>query len=142
MEKVLDFFNMPKPDFSTFSQWESDRDEFLKDVCKLNLVEGQRKRAKDSEIPMEYSLSDSDKEHLKKWADCEDGECWITETMDGTFIQIGEEEFCVNSGREKAEWDNFFERLIELGFAAIDRYNSDGSPIYKLKKSAYDYVES
>lgn len=36
----------------------------------------------------------------------------------------------------------FFERLIELGFAVIDRPNSDGSPIYKLKKSAYDYVES
>lgn len=139
---VLDFFNIPKPDFSTFSQWESDRNEFLKEVCKLDLGKGQRKRAKDSEIPMEYSLSDSDKEHLKKWADCEDGECWITETMDGTFIQIGEEEFCVNSGRERAEWDYFFERLMELGFAAIDRANSDGSPIYKLKKPAYDYVKS
>ena len=62
--------------------------------------------------------------------------------MDGAFIQIGEEEFCVNSGRERAKWDNFFERLIELGFAVIDRPNSDGSPIYKLKKAAYDYVES
>ncbi len=34
MGEVLDFFNMPKPDFSTFSQWETDRDEFLKEVCK------------------------------------------------------------------------------------------------------------
>lgn len=32
--KVLEFFNMPKPEFSTFSQWETDRDEFLKKVCK------------------------------------------------------------------------------------------------------------
>ena len=142
LEKVLDFFNMPKPDFSTFSQWESDRNEFLKEVCKLEFVEEQCKKAKDSQNPMLYSLSDFDKEHLKKWADCDDGECWIIETMDGSFIQIGEEEFCVNSGRERAEWDNFFERLMELGFAAIDRPNSDGSPIYKLKKPAYDYVES
>ena len=38
--------------------------------------------------------------------------------------------------------NNFFERLMELGFAAIDRPNSNGSPIYKLKKPAYDDVES
>lgn len=31
---VLDFFNMPKPDFSTFSRWETDRNEFLNTVCK------------------------------------------------------------------------------------------------------------
>ena len=142
MGKVLDFFNIPKPDFSTFSQWESDRNEFLKEVCILDLVEEQGKKAKDGENPILDSLSDFDKEHLKKWADCDDGECWIIETMDGSFIQIGEEEFCVNTGRERAEWDNFFERLMELGFAAIDRPNSDGSPIYKLKKPAYDYVES
>lgn len=142
MGKVLDFFNMPKPDLSTLSQWETDRDEFLKEVCKLDLVEEQREKTKASENPMQYSLSDFDKEHLKEWADCDDGECWIIETMDGSFIQIGDEEFCVNSGRERAEWDNFFERLMELGFAAIDRPNSDGSPIYKLKKPAYDYVES
>ena len=142
MGKVIDFFNMPKPDFSTFSQWESDRNEFLKEVCNLDLVEEQRKNAKDSENPIPDSLSDFDKENLKKWADCDDGECWIIETMDGSYIQIGEEEFCINSGRERAEWDNFFERLMELGFAAIDRANSDGSPIYKLKKPAYDYIES
>jgi hypothetical protein len=142
MGKVLDFFNMPKPDFSTLSQWETDRDEFLKEVCKLGLVEEQRGKAIDGVNPILDSLSDFDKEHLKKWADSDDGECWIIETMDGSFIQIGEEEFCVNRGRERAEWDNFFERLMELGFAAIDRLNSDGSPIYKLKKPAYDYVES
>ena len=140
--KVLDFFNMPKLDFSTFSQWESDRNEFLKEVCKLDLVKEQGEKTKDSENSMQNSLNDYDKERLKKWADCDDGECWIIETMDGTFIQIGEEEFCVNSGRERAEWDNFFESLMNLGFAAIDRSNSDGSPIYKLKKPAYDYVES
>jgi hypothetical protein len=142
MGKVLYFFNMPRPDFSTFSQWESDRNEFLKEVCRLGLVEEQRNRAKDGENPMQYSLSDFDKKHLKKWADCDDGECWIIGTMDGSFIQIGEEKLHINTGREKAEWDNFFERLMELGFAAIDRPNSDGSPIYKLKKPAYDYVES
>ncbi|MBO4801998.1 MAG: toll/interleukin-1 receptor domain-containing protein [Bacteroidaceae bacterium] len=142
MRKVLDFFNMPKPDFSTFSQWETDRNEFLKEVCKLNSIEEQGETTKDSQKSMLDSFSDIDKERLTEWASCDDGECWIIETMDGTSIQIGEEEFCINNGRERSEWNDFFERLIELGFAVIDRPNSDGSPIYKLKKAAYDYVES
>ena len=32
--KVLDFFHLPQLEFSSFSQWEKDRDEFLKEVCK------------------------------------------------------------------------------------------------------------
>lgn len=142
MGKVLDFFNLNKPDFSTLSQWESDRDEFLKQVCNLNSIEEQGETTKNCQKSMLNSFSDIDKERLTEWASCDDGECWIIETMDGTSIQIGEEEFCINNGRERAEWDDFFERLIELGFAVIDRPNSDGSPIYKLKKAAYDYVES
>lgn len=139
--KVLGFFNLPQLELSAFSQWESDRNEFLKEVCRLSTTAEKREKTKEKKSTQD-SLSDFDKENLKKWANCDDGECWIIETMDGAFIQIGEEEFCVNSGRERAEWDNFFERLIELGFAVIDRPNSDGSPIYKLKKAAYDYVES
>lgn len=141
ISKVLYFFNLPQLELSAFSQWESDRNEFLKEVCRLSTTAEKREKTKDKKSTQD-SLSDFDKENLKKWANCDDGECWIIETMDGSFIQIGEEEFCVNSGRERAEWDNFFERLIELGFAVIDRPNSDGSPIYKLKKAAYDYVES
>ena len=34
-----------------------------------------------------------------------------------------------------------FERMIKLGFADVDRLNSDGTPIYKLKKAAYNYVD-
>ena len=31
---VLDFFQLPKPDFSSFSRWEKDRDAFLYEVGK------------------------------------------------------------------------------------------------------------
>ena len=31
---VLDFFQLPKPDFSSFSRWEKDRDAFLNEVGK------------------------------------------------------------------------------------------------------------
>lgn len=140
--KVRDLFNLPQLKLSASSQWESDRNEFLKKVCNIKSIDEQGETTKDSQKAMLDSFSDIDKERLTEWASCDDGECWIIETMDGTSIQIGEKEFCINNGRERAEWDDFFERLIELGFAVIDRPNSDGSPIYKLKKAAYDYVES
>ena len=35
LAKILDFFNLPKPDISIFSQWEADRDDFLNTVCGL-----------------------------------------------------------------------------------------------------------
>ena len=35
LAKILDFFNLPKPDISIFSQWEADRDDFLNTVCEL-----------------------------------------------------------------------------------------------------------
>ena len=87
------------------------------------------------------SLSDFDKKHLLEWAKSEDGECWIIESMDGTFVQLGNIEYDISGGRKKAKWDDFFERMLELGFAVIDRPNSDGTPIYKLKKAAYVYVD-
>jgi hypothetical protein len=36
IEKVLDFFDLPKQSISNLSQWEADRDEFLNEVCKQN----------------------------------------------------------------------------------------------------------
>ena len=142
MEKVLDFFNMPKPDFSTLSQWETDRNDFLENVCKLNSVVKKGTKAKEKQKSMQDSFSDYYKERLIEWANSDDGECWLNESMDGSSVLIGEKEYSINNGKEKAKWDDFFERLIKADFIVVDRNNSDGSPIYKLKKAAYDYVNS
>ena len=42
ISKVLDFFNLPQLELSAFSQWESDRNKFLKEVCILNTNETLR----------------------------------------------------------------------------------------------------
>ena len=102
---------------------------------------GEKKKVKEASNILLDSLSDFDKKHLSEWTLVDDGECWIIESMDGTSVQLGEKEYDISGGREKAKWDAFFERMVELGFAAIDRLNSDGSPIYKLKQTAYEYVD-
>ena len=35
--KIMDFFNLSRPDLPKLSQWEKDRNEFLKTVCNLKL---------------------------------------------------------------------------------------------------------
>ncbi len=115
--------------------------EFIKFVKQQKPVGKKETKAKDATNILLDSLSDFDKKHLLEWTLVDDGECWISESMDGTFVQLGEAEHDISEGRNKAEWDAFFERMAELGFAVIDRLNSDGSPIYKLKQAAYDYVD-
>ena len=86
-------------------------------------------------------FSDFDKEHLIEWVNSDDGECWISSSKDGTTFQIDNNEYNINNGKERAEWDAFFERLLDMGYIAKDRVNRDGSTIYILKKAAYDYIE-
>ena len=115
--------------------------EFIEIVNKQNLA--VKKETKSSKSPkiLSDSLSDFEKQHLIEWTNVEDGECWIISSMDGVFVQLGDKEYDISRGRAKANWEDFFDRLIKLGFADIDRLNSDGIPIYKLKKAAYDYVD-
>ena len=80
-----------------------------------------------------------DAERLAKWSEG-DGEVWIIDTMDGRTIQIGKSEYEISSGKEKAEWDDFFQRTCNLDYAQIDRYDNYGNPVYTLTKKGYDYI--
>lgn len=40
--EVMDFFELPKPEFKAFSQWEKDRDKFLRIVNNIKYNGGQR----------------------------------------------------------------------------------------------------
>ena len=127
-----------QPHLSKFVQYA---DEFIEIVNKQKSAAAKGTKAKETSKEIMDSLSDFDKTHLLEWANSEDGECWIIESMDGTFVELGKANYDISKGRVKADWKDFFERMIELDFADVDRMNSDGSPIYKLKKVAYDYVD-
>lgn len=85
------------------------------------------------------SLTNFDKERLAKWSGG-DGEVWIIDTRDGRTIQIGKSEYEISSGKEKAEWDDFFQRMCNLDYAQFNRYDNYGNPVYTLTKKGYDYI--
>ena len=60
--------------------------------------------------------------------------------MDGRTILIGESEYAVSNGKERAEWDDFFHRMCNIDYAQIDRYDNDNNPVYTLTKKGYDYI--
>ena len=54
---------------------------------------------------------------------------------------IGFEQYDVLDERNKAEWEDFYERLLKVGFASFDGHTEKGNPIYKLERKAFDYVD-
>ena len=59
------------------------------------------------------------------------------------IIRLGaSNQYEVKTGKEKVEWDDFFERMQQYGFIDIEKYDRHGHPIYRLKKAAYDYINS
>lgn len=86
-------------------------------------------------------FSEKDEQRLKAWAIS--GSFFRIAYEGGSeIIQLGENRYDVQAGREHAEWDDFFERMCNLGFIEIFDYNNQGTPLYKLKTKGYEYVDS
>ena len=79
---------------------------------------------------------------ITKWVQSGDADGYLLSFIGGNLFVLGNSQYEVADGREKAEWDDFMERLIESGLVEIEKYNNHGEPVYKLKKAAYDYVDS
>lgn len=88
-------------------------------------------------------LSDFDIERLQAWTSSDNPSFLCLPIIGGRVIYgLGAKQYNVNNGKENIEWDDFFERMIQYGFIEIEKYDKYGSPIYKLKKAAYDYMDS
>ena len=51
------------------------------------------------------------------------------------YYKLDGQEFWVIHGKERAEWEDFFEKLLNNKLIRIDGNN------YRLKKAAFDFVE-
>ena len=59
-----------------------------------------------------------------------------------TVYYLGRNSYEATKAEEKAAWEEYFERLIALGFISLNKYDKSGKPQYKLKKAAFDYIKS
>lgn len=87
-------------------------------------------------------LSDFDLERLKEWTSVDNPAFFQSHSEDGSCtyrLGVGNKYHSVK-GKEKLEWDDFFDRMQQYGFIGIEKYDKSGNPFYRLKKAAYDYI--
>lgn len=148
LQKIKDFKESIKNDvlwceFSDAKDFEKKFAGALQMYINDNWGKQKTIDVKEVEFSIIGSFSDFDVERLKVWASSSNTTAVRHNFMGGnSTYRVGDFAYDVNDGRSKAEWDDFYERLLKVGFIEIIRYDSLGTPVYKLKKAAYDYVDS
>ncbi len=148
LQKIKDFKESIKNDvlwceFSDAKDFEKKFAGALQMYINDNWGKQKTIDVKEVEVSIIGSFSDLDIERLKIWASSSNTTAVRHNFMGGnSTYRVGDFAYDVNDGRSKAEWDDFYERLLKVGFIEIIRYDSSGTPVYKLKKAAYDYVDS
>ena len=123
----------------------SDFENKLSDALQRYVSEHWFEKAiptNDGNHTNEISFDNVEKEILIRWAQSKDPQCSRMGTLGGYYYVLGGLSYKVSYGREQAEWDDFLERLQQIGFIRLDRYDNNGKPVYKLTKAAYDYVDT
>jgi hypothetical protein len=91
----------------------------------------------------QLDLSDWDKERLNAWVNSGEIEGWFLDFSGWSRNYIlGRVQYCVTKSEEILEWDDFFERMQNIGFITLDRYDRNGVAVYRLKKAAFDFVKN
>lgn len=101
-----------------------------------NIVE----KGSGSSTKIEFSKDEQN--ILKKWIQSNDMYYHTKEITHGVHHFFGVDHYFANNGPEQAKMDDFVSRLRNVGF--IEEFEKDkfGVPKYKLKKAAYDYVDT
>lgn len=123
------------------SLWEMHRNSFLKHVRDLSYL----KKEEATKAPVilqreEVRLSEKDEELLKKWVDSNNNEMYKAEYIGGGCIILGDTDYQYETAREEAEWNDFFKRLLKMGFIESTGRGGD-SARYLLTAKAYKYYD-
>lgn len=146
LQKIKDFKESIKNDvlWQEFSD-AKDFEHKLSEKLQLYINDNWSNGATDDtalSLTQKIEFSDDEKEIIMKWTKSRSANCHKISVKGGVYYIIGDYQYFVNSGKEEAEFDDYIERLMRVGFIELERYNKDGKPVYKLKKAAYDYVDS
>lgn len=113
-------------------------EHWLKATGQISRIE------EDSRKPKDYLLSKEEIDRLRKWTEAPSPDFFCAYFSGGSAIfGLGaSNQYKVSAGREMAQWESFFEKLIDYGFIGIKNYDNNGHPIYQLKLDAYQYIEA
>ena len=137
--RILDWFGkQPIND----NLWEFIRKDFLEKVCRIE-IQGETKSPAEKVKKPAISLTRKDEERLKIWVDSEDNSMYQVWYEGGSAVfGLGpKNQYEVKAGREMAEWQGFFKRLLANGLVE-ETGKYQGHPTYQLTENAYTYFEN
>ena len=120
-------------------KWERKRKAFLDRVTSIQYEDETPKEQVEERI----ELTPDEIEVLKEWVES-DYPYSLQQSFMGnrTVYYLGRKSYEAIRAEEKVEWEDYFERLMALGFISVNKYDKSGKPQYKLKKAAFDYIKS
>lgn len=144
LQRIIDFRESIKNNalWCDFSD-TNDFKQKLEDKLQLYINEHWVTDSKNTtdETSKEVSFTESELAIIIQWANSTNSTCHWVRTKDGCICFIGDSQYQVKEGRELAEFEDFLNRLQELDFIGLDKYNRQGEPVYKLKHAAYVYAK-
>lgn len=120
-------------------KWERKRKVFLERVTSIQYQEEIMPEADEGGI----ELTPDEIAILRQWVESDYPYSMQQSFMgDRTVYYLGQKGYEAIKAEEKADWEDYFERLMKLGFISLNNYDKSGKPKYKLKKAAFDYIKS
>lgn len=87
-----------------------------------------------------FVLSKEEYDILRDWVNSGEQEAYRLNVLGGSIFMFGRDEYQADYGEAIANYEDFIEKLLNVGMIILYSYDKEGNPIYKLKKSAYTYV--
>jgi len=97
---------------------------------------------KETRLLEQNTFSSDEEQILSNWVNSRNGSCYTIGVLGGVKYVFGDFQYLVAHGKDEALWEDFIERLQNIGFVDFEKYDNSGKPVYKLKKAAYDYVDN
>lgn len=146
LQKIKDFKESIKSDvlwceFSDKEDFERKMSEKLQLYINDNWSDGATDDTTLS-LTQKIEFSDDEIDIIKRWTQSRNANSYLEGVIGGVYYVFGDFRYYAKYGKEEVEFDDFIERLNIAGFIDLERYDKFGKPVYKLKKTAYDYVDS
>lgn len=146
LQKIKDFKESIKSDvlWCEFSDKE-DFERKISEKLQLYINDNWSDGATDDttlSLTQKIEFSDDEIDIIKRWTQSRNANSYLEGVIGGVYYVFGDFRYYAKYGKEEVEFDDFIERLNITGFIDLERYDKFGKPVYKLKKTAYDYVDS
>lgn len=135
-ERLTELFNLTPLSQTT---WDRKRKSFLDRVTSIHYT--AKTTPEDPEVSIKLSLEELDV--LRHWVESDYPYSTQQSFMGNRIVYyLGKRGYEATKAEDKAEWEDFFERLIKLNYITLHNVDKSGRPQYKLKKAAYDYIKN